>query len=69
MAWTTTDKTAGICLMIELACKMKPEEVFQCLVNMGNIVSDRLDLGQPAPPTKHPELTACIQQYMKTRKN
>jgi len=64
-SWRTKDKAAGLYLMVELASRFEPEEVFQCLVMMAERFSGRLDLdAMSALKPKCPTLAAGIRESL-----
>ncbi|MBN1555923.1 MAG: hypothetical protein JXA11_14360 [Phycisphaerae bacterium] len=63
--WKTKDKAAGLYLLVELASRFEPEEVFQCLVLMTERFSGRLDLkAASALEPKCPALAEGIRQSL-----
>lgn len=60
------DKASALYLMVELASHMTTQEIFRCLVDIGNTVSDRYDLAKETElKAKYPSLAACFRDCLK----
>jgi hypothetical protein len=52
--------------MIETAAQMTAEEILQVLVQMGQTVSGRFEIGKTDPNERYPGLSDCIRKCLKT---
>jgi hypothetical protein len=68
LPWNNSDKAASLYLMMQLGSKMTPEEIFQCLTHIANIISDRFDIRTEPLPTVIPSeladgLRHCLEEH------
>lgn len=69
MVWKEQDKAAALSLLVELASRLKVEEIFSVMVDIGQREPNRLELLE-APRTTGPcpGLARCIRNCLRKYK-
>lgn len=64
MVWNEKDKAAVLYILVELAAQMQPEEIFNVLLQVGKVVSDRAGGTAGFDRLPRPAVATCLRRCL-----